>query len=84
MFFDTFEKAIDGKELKAIDFAKVREYVMDKHSLSIKKLKECDYTAVLNELSPPKPEPVLIEAVPHKMPKFSRFRRGQENTGEHV
>ena len=84
VFFDTFEKAIDGKELKAIDFAKVREYVMDKHSLSIKKLKECDYTAVLNELSPPKPEPVLIEAVPHKMPKFSRFRRGQENTGEHV
>ena len=84
VFFDTFEKAIDGKELKAIDFAKVRDYVMDKNSLSIKKLKECDYTAVLNELSPPKPEPVLIEAVPHKMPKFSRFRRGQENTGEHV
>ena len=57
---------------------------MDKHSLSIKKLKECDYSAVLNELSPPKPEPVIIEAIPSKVPKFSKFRREQGKAGELV
>ena len=52
--------------------------------MGYKKLKECDYTAVLNELSPPKPEPVIIEALPTKTPKFNKFRREHGKAGERV
>lgn len=50
VFFKAFEKVIDGKKLSTSDKAKIRDYIMEKHGREIKKLRECKYAPVLEEL----------------------------------
>lgn len=50
IFFEAFEKVIDGKKLSASDKVKIRDYVMELYGREIKQLRECDYAPVLDEL----------------------------------
>jgi hypothetical protein len=50
VFFNSFEKVINGKLLSATDKVKIREYMMKFHGEDIKKLKECEYSSILGEL----------------------------------
>jgi hypothetical protein len=50
-FFNAFEQVIDGKKISTSDKVKIREYVLHRHSGEIKALKECDCSAVFQELA---------------------------------
>lgn len=50
VFFKSFEKVIDGKKLSTSDKVKIRDYIMERNGREIKKLRECDYVAILEEL----------------------------------
>lgn len=51
VFFNAFEKAINGKKLSTGDKVKIRDYIMDHHSAEIKALRECEIAPVLKELN---------------------------------
>lgn len=50
VFFEAFEKVIDGKNISTSDKVKIRDYIMEHYGKEIKQLKECEYTAVFEEL----------------------------------
>ena len=50
IFFNAFEKVINGKKLSSGDKVKIRDYVMDCYSAEIKKLNECEFAGILGEL----------------------------------
>ncbi|MGN0179143.1 MAG: hypothetical protein ACI4DY_06855 [Monoglobaceae bacterium] len=50
VFFEAFEKVIDGKNISTGDKVKIRDYIMEHYGNEIKQLKECEYTAVFEEL----------------------------------
>lgn len=54
LFFDSFEKVIDGKKLSTADKVKIRDHIMTQYPAEIKKLMPCEYAEVLDELDPPK------------------------------
>ena len=54
LFFDAFEKVIDGKKLSTSDKVKIRDHIMAQYPAEIKKLMPCEYGDVLDELDPPK------------------------------
>lgn len=54
LFFDSFEKVIDGKKLSTADKVKIRDHIMTRYPTEIKKLMPCEYAEVLDELDPPK------------------------------
>lgn len=54
LFFDSFEKVIDGKKLSTADKVKIRDHIMAQYSMEIKKHIPCEYAEVLDELDPPK------------------------------
>lgn len=50
MFFNAFEKVIDGKTISINDKVKILSYVKAQHETEIKQLKDCDFASILNEL----------------------------------
>ena len=50
-FFKSYEKVIDGKNITTSDKIKIRDYTLEKHSVNINLLKECDYSKVITELN---------------------------------
>lgn len=55
IFFNAFEKVINGKKISTSDKVKIREYIMESHGNDIKALKECEFSKVLGELRSPTP-----------------------------
>lgn len=54
LFFNAFEKVIDGKKLSTSDKVKIRDHIMATYPAEIKKLMPCEYSEVLDEIDPPK------------------------------
>ncbi len=50
LFFNAFEKFIDGKKLSTSDKVKIRDHIMEHYGSEVKQLKECEYASVLEEL----------------------------------
>lgn len=50
MFFNAFEKVIDGKANSTNDKVKILNYVKAQHGTEIKQLKECEFTPMFIEL----------------------------------
>ena len=44
------EKFIDGKKITTTDKVNMTDFVVSKHKSDIKKLKECDFDLIMNEL----------------------------------
>lgn len=51
IFFNTFEKFIDGKKISTSDKVKIRDHITEKYKTEIKQLKECEYTPVIDDLN---------------------------------
>lgn len=51
IFFNAFEKLIDGKKISTSDKVKIRDYITEKYKTEIKHLKECEYTPVIDDLN---------------------------------
>jgi hypothetical protein len=49
-FFNAYEKVIDGKNISTSDKVKIRDYILNRHSVEINELNECDYSMVFREL----------------------------------
>lgn len=49
-FFKAFEKVIDGKNLSTNDKMIIHNYIMQHHGREINQFKECEYTAIMEEL----------------------------------
>ena len=49
-FFNIMEKFIDGKKITTTDKVNMTDFVVSKHKSDIKKLKECDFDLIMNEL----------------------------------
>lgn len=51
IFFNAFEKFIDGKKISTSDKVKIRDYITEKYKNEIKHLKECEYAPVFDDLN---------------------------------
>lgn len=51
IFFNAFEKFIDGKKVSTSDKVKIRDYITEKYKTEIKHLKECEYSLVIDDLN---------------------------------
>lgn len=51
IFFNAFEKFIDGKKVSTSDKVKIRDYITEKYKTEIKHLKECEYSPVIDDLN---------------------------------
>lgn len=50
LFFEAFEKVIDGKKLSTSNKVEIRDYIIKQHGREIKQSKECEYTDIMTEL----------------------------------
>lgn len=50
IFFNAFEKVIDGKNISTNDKVKILSYVKTQHDTEIRQLKECNFTPMFIEL----------------------------------
>jgi hypothetical protein len=60
IFFSSFEKFIDGKQLNDTDKVKIAEFVKVNHSAEIRNMRECDFSAMLADLQAQPEHPNLI------------------------
>lgn len=60
LFFNAFEKFIDGKKLSASDKVKIRDHIMEHYGFEVKQLKECEYASVMEELCYDHEPPTLL------------------------
>lgn len=51
IFFNAFEKFIDGKKISTSDKVKIRDYITEKYKTEIKHLKECEYSPVIDDIN---------------------------------
>ena len=50
-FFNASENLIEGKKLSTSDKVKIKDYILERHSVDINGLQECDYTTIFQEMS---------------------------------
>ena len=60
VFFNSFEKALNGKVLSASDKVIIRDYIMEHHRSDIKALRECEIAPVMKELNEAPDVPKII------------------------
>ena len=51
IFFNAFEKIIDGKKISTSDKVKIRDHITEKYKAEIKGLKECECATVFADLN---------------------------------
>lgn len=50
VFFNAYEKVIDGRKISASDMVKIKDFIFKRHSDELNSFTECDCTAVFEEL----------------------------------
>ena len=75
VFFNAFEKVINGKKLSTSDKVKIRDYIMEHHKADIKALRECEIAPVLQELNDAPEVPKVI---------YCQVRLGRKKTQYYI
>lgn len=75
VFFNAFEKVINGKKLSTSDKVKIRDYIMEHHKADIKALRECEIAPVLQELNDVPEVPKVI---------YCQVRLGRKKTQYYI
>ena len=75
VFFNAFEKVVNGKKLSTSDKVKIRDYIMEHHKADIKALRECEIAPVLQELNDAPEVPKVI---------YCQVRLGRKKTQYYI